>query len=73
MANITAPQTMGSKIAQARKKRGLTQGELAQLAGCSRQTVCNIEHDHQDLTGKILRRLARTLKVSIVALWPDEA
>lgn len=72
MEKMIAPQSMGAKIALARRKRGLSQGELAQLAGCSRQTVCNAEHDHQELSGRILRRLAGVLKVSVVALWPEE-
>lgn len=72
MENMIAPQSMGTKIAFARRRRGLTQTELAQLAGCSRQTVNEVEHDHHEPSMKILRRLAKVLKCSVVSLWPEE-
>lgn len=72
MDNIGTAKSIGSKIAAARRRRGLTQTELAALAGCSRQTVCEVEHDHYEPTIKTLRRLARVLKVTVVSLWMEE-
>jgi DNA-binding XRE family transcriptional regulator len=72
MDKMIASKSIGGKIALARRRRGLTQTELAQLAGCSRQTVNEVEHDHHEPTMKILRRLARVLKCSVVSLWPEE-
>jgi len=63
---------MGSKIRAARVRRGLTQGELAEESRCSRQTICNIENDHQQLSGAILRRIAKALKVNVLKLWVEE-
>lgn len=34
---------MANKVKEYRKKRGLTQDELAKLSGFSRQTIINIE------------------------------
>ena len=72
MKKMIVPQTTGAKIALARRKRGLNQGELAELAGLSRQTVCQLEHDHYEPRIKTLRRLAKVLRVSVVSLWLEE-
>lgn len=71
METIIAPPTMGAKIRSARKRRGLTQDELAEKSLCSRQTICNAENDHQQLSGAILRRIARALKTKAEKLWVE--
>jgi len=43
MTRITLPRQVGLIAASARKTRGLTQAELAQLAGVSRQLVNRLE------------------------------
>lgn len=72
MRHTDEPKTIGEKITSARTKRGLTQGELGQLSGCSRQIVSQYECGHCEPTMKVLRRLARALRVSVVHLWPEE-
>ena len=43
MARITLPRQVGLVVASARKARGLTQSQLAQIAGVSRQLVNRLE------------------------------
>ena len=58
-------ETLGRKIFRQRKIRGLSQEELAELVGVSRQAVSRWEADAAQLTFDNLQILCAVLKVSI--------
>jgi transcriptional regulator with XRE-family HTH domain len=56
---------MGATIKRMRKRRGLTQGQLAIYAGINRSYISQIENGHVDSIGSaILVRIAHHLDVS---------
>jgi transcriptional regulator with XRE-family HTH domain len=55
----------GKRLKAIREQRGLTQGELAALAGTSIQQIYRYESGSNDPTGEMLSRMARILKVSV--------
>ena len=55
-----------------RQERGLDQGELARLAGVSRQTVSSIESGRSDPATGIALALARVLRVPVEELFGQE-
>ncbi len=59
---------LGEKIWRLREKRGLSQEELAELLGVSRQTVSNWENDRATPDAYKLKQLCETLHVSADAL-----
>lgn len=63
----------GQRVAGARRRRGLTQGELAELAGVSVSTVRQIEQDAATWNVRVetLRKLAVALRVPTAALLED--
>ncbi len=57
---------IGSKIKEERKKKGLTQKELARKAGLSRQTLSKIESGHAALVSLVVfEKLLRILDLEI--------
>lgn len=57
---------MRNKIRELRTEAGMTQGELAEKAGCSRQFIVMIEGDSDISIGsKILVRIAEALGCSL--------
>jgi transcriptional regulator with XRE-family HTH domain len=56
-------ESIGKRIAGARKRAGLTQSQLGAKVGSSRVTVVRWESDQQRPDGETLGRLAQTLKV----------
>jgi putative transcriptional regulator len=58
-----------SAVAAARRRRGLTQAQLAQLAGVSRQTVVEIEHGDYNPSVALALRLAVLLETSVHQLF----
>ncbi|MEN6545660.1 MAG: helix-turn-helix transcriptional regulator [Armatimonadia bacterium] len=65
-----AQVTAGALILLARKERGLTQADLAQLVGMSRTQITNIEVGRSDMPLKTLARFAEALNVSMKDLVP---
>ena len=61
-------QALGERIRQRRKEAGLTQAELAKLAGVGRITVMRLEHGRIDARTETLRRIAGALGVQLVDL-----
>lgn len=61
-------QTMGKRIASLRKKKGLTQDQLAQRLGVTPQAVSKWENDLSCPDISILPDLAKELEVSVDAL-----
>ena len=60
---------MGYKIKEYRLLRKLTQGELAERAGVTRATICNIENGTQrDVKAGNLKRIAEDLGVEMTEL-----
>lgn len=60
---------MGYKIKEYRLLRKLTQGELAEKAGVTRATICNIENGTQkDVKVGNLKRIAEALNVEMSEL-----
>lgn len=55
--------TIGSRVKAARQRAGLTQTELAQAAGCSQQTIVDIES--RSRTSKFMPAIARALGESV--------
>ena len=66
-------QTLGARIAELRKEKGLTQEELAKQLGISSQAVSKWEKDISCPDIMILPTLAKILGVSIEALLTGEA
>src|SRR5262245_59766219 len=56
---------LGSRLAKARKRQGLTQKELAKQTGVSQPRVSGIENGEMLPTLPQLIRLARTLKIPL--------
>jgi transcriptional regulator with XRE-family HTH domain len=61
----------GARIRDARRRRVLTQKELAELAGLPRVTLVRIETDRQQPRPSTLRRLAKALGVRPQDLLED--
>lgn len=61
-----------SSIKEIRKKRGLTQVQLAQLLGVTQGAVQKLETGENDLTGKMLKKLATILNVEPWELLPKD-
>src|SRR3546814_3893887 len=59
---------IGNLIRDARKHRGLTQQQLADLLGTSQSAVNRIERGHQNLSLAMLARIGSALDSEIVAL-----
>ncbi len=60
---------MKNVIKEKRKERGLSQIELAQKCGVSRQTVNAIENDKYDPTLSLAFRLANQLQTTVDDLF----
>ncbi|QBX57061.1 UDP-N-acetylglucosamine 1-carboxyvinyltransferase [Nocardioides seonyuensis] len=59
---------IGNLIRDARKHRGLTQSQLAELLGTSQSAINRIEKGHQNLSLEMLARIGSALDSEIVAL-----
>lgn len=63
-------QSLASALREARRARGLTQVELAVLAGCSPSTIHRIESGRGEPSERVLRALRRKLEADLA---PTEA
>lgn len=59
------------EIKNSRKKKGITQEQLAKLTGLSRNTIINFENDKRNPRVKDLRKIANALSVPIEQLISD--
>lgn len=57
--------TFGERLKELRKKRGLTQKELAQLISAKNNSVSNWENDQNIPTASVVFSLARALNVTV--------
>lgn len=60
--------TIGARIAQVRKLRGMTQSRLAQEAGVSKSMVAKVERGHEAASPTMIGALARALEVDAARL-----
>ncbi len=63
----TTPQSVGALIRDARKHRGLTQHQLAELLGTSQSAVHRIEAGNQNLSLEMINRIATALDSDIIS------
>ncbi|MGL4832623.1 MAG: helix-turn-helix domain-containing protein, partial [Propionibacteriaceae bacterium] len=56
-----SPQALGNNIRAARKQRGLTQAQLAELIGTSQSAVNRMEAGGQNLSIEMVNRIARAI------------
>ena len=61
-------EEMASRLRKLRVKRGLTQDQLAETAGLSRQYVARLERALQDPRLSVLEKLARALGCKVSRL-----
>jgi len=62
-----------ARIKKLRGRRGLTQGQLAEMVGTDKGSVCHWERGNYAPNGESLRRLASALGVTIDDLYGDAA
>jgi transcriptional regulator with XRE-family HTH domain len=67
------PQILGRNVREARKRRGLSQEELAFNAGMKRSYVSDLERGTRNPSVKALARLAEALDVSPASLLLPQA
>lgn len=63
---------MQNKIKEYREKKGISQGELADLCNVSRQTINAIENNKYDPSLQLAFNLAKHLEVRIDQLFINE-
>jgi transcriptional regulator with XRE-family HTH domain len=68
MASATLPQRLGANVRQLREARGLTQEQMARLAGIPRATWGHVESGAGNPTLSVLDRIATALQVPIEEL-----
>jgi transcriptional regulator with XRE-family HTH domain len=61
-----------NSIKEVRKRKGITQVELAKMLGVTQGAVQKLESGENDLTGKMLRKLATVLNVDAWELLPKD-
>lgn len=61
--SVTGAEKLGARVRMVRRRQGMTQKELAQLAGCSQQTIVDVET--QNTRSKYLPAIARALGESL--------
>ena len=66
-------KALGSRVAQLRKDRGLTQVQLAETLGLSQQVVASYEVGRRRIPVSMLQALAQSLLVGIDALLGNAA
>lgn len=64
--------TLGDRIAYLRKKRDLTQGELAKKAKLSQSSIAQIESGKKDPSMGAVQRLADALDVHMALLFAED-
>ena len=58
-------QRIGLKISELRKKKGLTQEQLSEIAGLQRTHVGRIEAGKYEVTGWVLQAIAEALGMTL--------
>jgi transcriptional regulator with XRE-family HTH domain len=68
MTKATLLKKLGERVASLRKKQGLTQSDLARLAGKDRQSIYKVEKGTFNATIFYISEIAKALKVKISEL-----
>lgn len=68
MSQLDASVRLGANVGQLREARGLTQQQMARLAGVPRATWAHLETGHANPTLAVLSRVATALQVTIEEL-----
>ena len=73
---MKAQEIFGKNVAYWRKKRGLTQTELADKSGLNRVYISTVETGNQNITVSGMETFAKALNVQVVQLlkerqWTD--
>ncbi|HZK54912.1 MAG TPA: helix-turn-helix transcriptional regulator [Desulfosporosinus sp.] len=63
--------TIGARIRQSRKQKGMTQTKLAENAGISRSYLADVEADRYNPSLKTLLELAQALGIAVSCLIED--
>ena len=63
--------TIGDAIQYYRKKRKITQKQLAETIGCSMNSISRYENGKREPCGKTVQEIAHALSVSVAALYVD--
>jgi putative transcriptional regulator len=69
---MPATQTRASAMAQARKRRNLTQQQLAETLGVNRVTIAKLEAGTRQPSMALALSIARELRTSVDALFGGE-
>nr|WP_026927453.1 UDP-N-acetylglucosamine 1-carboxyvinyltransferase [Granulicoccus phenolivorans] len=64
---VTTPTAIGSLIRDARKHRGMTQNELADILGTSQSAIHRIETGNQNLSLDMINRIAAALGSELIS------
>ncbi len=62
--NLLDDKTIGERISETRKSRGLTQQELAEKIGITRDLLCSYEIGRARIFGEMISKIALILEVS---------
>lgn len=65
---MTTLKSIGTKIAETRKRSGITQEDLAGMAEIDRSYLSEIENGHKNMSVLSLLKIAEALKVKPAAL-----
>lgn len=68
---VAALETLGHRVAELRRGKGLTQEALASAAAIDTRHVQDVEYGRSNLTFATLRALANALEVSMAELLTD--
>lgn len=60
------------RVAEIRRSKGLSQADLAELAGVEQPTISRIERGNDAVTLRVLRQVAAALGVSLSDLFSDD-
>ena len=72
--NIKSPQrSLGQRIAELRKRQGLTLARLAEVCELSEATLSRVENGHSAVSAQHLFALSKYLKVDIADFFRDDA
>lgn len=66
-------QTTGNRLLELRKKKGLTQAEIAEAAGLSDRTYADIERGTVNMRVETLLRICRALNITPDDILTDES
>ena len=62
---------MRTALLESRLQAGLTQSQIAQTAGLTRASYCNVEHGYKNPSVTVALRLSRILNKPAEALFAD--